>query len=35
MSAISILMISLLKQGDTVLTQSDLYGGTTELCSKY
>ena len=34
MSAISILMMSLLKQGDTVLTQSDLYGGTTELLLK-
>lgn len=34
MSAISILMMSLLKSGDTILTQQDLYGGTTELFQK-
>jgi len=34
MSAISTVMISLLKNGDAVLTQSDLYGGTTELLLK-
>jgi methionine-gamma-lyase len=31
MSAISTLMLGLLKNGDTVLTQGNLYGGTTEL----
>jgi methionine-gamma-lyase len=31
MSAISTLLIGLLKQGDSVLTQGNLYGGTTEL----
>lgn len=34
MSAISVLIMSLLKSGDTILTQSDLYGGTTELFQK-
>jgi len=34
MSAISTLMLSTLKQGDKVLTQSNLYGGTTELFNK-
>ncbi len=34
MSAISTLVLSILKQGDTVLTQGDLYGGTTELLLK-
>lgn len=31
MSAIAVLLQSLLQYGDTVLTQQDLYGGTTEL----
>ena len=31
MSAIAVLMQSLLKAGDAILTQEDLYGGTTEL----
>jgi len=31
MSAISTLMVSTLSQGDTLLTQSNLYGGTTDL----
>jgi methionine-gamma-lyase len=31
MSAISTLFLALLKKGDTVLTQANLYGGTTEL----
>lgn len=34
MSAISTLMLSTLQQGDKVLTQSNLYGGTTELFNK-
>ena len=34
MSAISVLMMALLKSGDTILTQEDLYGGTTELFLK-
>jgi len=34
MSAISTLMLSTLKSGDKVLTQSNLYGGTTELFLK-
>lgn len=34
MSAISTLMLSTLRQGDKVLTQSNLYGGTTELFNK-
>ncbi|MFZ1751536.1 MAG: aminotransferase class I/II-fold pyridoxal phosphate-dependent enzyme [Saprospiraceae bacterium] len=34
MSAISTLVLALLKSGDTILTQSDLYGGTTELFLK-
>ncbi|MBK9735701.1 MAG: aminotransferase class I/II-fold pyridoxal phosphate-dependent enzyme [Saprospiraceae bacterium] len=34
MSAISTVFLSLLKSGDTILTQSDLYGGTTELLLK-
>lgn len=34
MSAISTLMCSLLKSGDRILTQANLYGGTTELFSK-
>ncbi len=34
MSAISVLMMSLLKSGDAILTQEDLYGGTTELFNK-
>jgi methionine-gamma-lyase len=34
MSAISILMASLLKTGDNIYTQGDLYGGTTELFHK-
>lgn len=34
MSAISTLMMGLLKQGDGVLTQGNLYGGTTELLLK-
>ena len=34
MSAISTLILSTLRQGDKVLTQSNLYGGTTELFNK-
>jgi methionine-gamma-lyase len=34
MSAISTVFLSLLKSGDTVLTQGDLYGGTTEMLLK-
>ncbi len=34
MSAISLVLSSYLKAGDTVLTQGDLYGGTTELLHK-
>ncbi len=34
MSAISTLMLSILNQGDAVLTQGNLYGGTTELLMK-
>lgn len=34
MSAISVLMMALLRSGDTILTQEDLYGGTTELFQK-
>lgn len=34
MSAISTVILSLLKSGDTLLTQGDLYGGTTELLLK-
>jgi methionine-gamma-lyase len=34
MSAISTMMMSILKQGDTILTQSNLYGGTTVLFNK-
>ncbi|MBC7885025.1 MAG: PLP-dependent transferase, partial [Saprospiraceae bacterium] len=34
MSAISTVILSLLKSGDTILTQSDLYGGTTEMLIK-
>ena len=34
MSAISTIIYSLLKQGDKILTQGNLYGGTTELFSK-
>lgn len=34
LSAISTLALALLKSGDTVLTQADLYGGTTELFHK-
>jgi len=33
MSAISTLLLGLLKSGDTVLSQGNLYGGTTELLS--
>ncbi len=33
-AAISTLMLSLLKQGDKILTQGNLYGGTTELFEK-
>ena len=33
MSAITTLMLSVLKQGDKILTQGNLYGGTTELFS--
>ena len=35
MSAISTLLFALLKQGDTILTQANLYGGTTELLRKF
>lgn len=34
MSAISTVLISLLKNGDAILTQNDLYGGTTEMLLK-
>jgi methionine-gamma-lyase len=34
MSAISTVILSLLKSGETLLTQGDLYGGTTELLLK-
>ena len=34
MSAISTIILSLLKTGDTILTQGDLYGGTTEMLLK-
>lgn len=34
MSAISTLVMGLLKQGDKILTQGNLYGGTTELFTK-
>ncbi len=34
MSAIATVALSLLKAGDTILTQEDLYGGTTELLNK-
>ncbi len=34
MAAIHTLVISLLKAGDTILTQGNLYGGTTELFTK-
>ena len=34
MSAISTLMMALLKSGDSILTQGNLYGGTTELFVK-
>ncbi len=34
MSAISVLMMSILKKGDKILTQGNLYGGTTELFVK-
>jgi len=34
MSAISVLALATLKQGDTLVTQSDLYGGTNELFVK-
>ncbi|MBK8350006.1 MAG: aminotransferase class I/II-fold pyridoxal phosphate-dependent enzyme [Saprospiraceae bacterium] len=34
MSAISTIVLSLLKNGDTILTQGDLYGGTTEVFVK-
>ena len=34
MSAISTVVLSLLKSGDSILTQGDLYGGTTELFLK-
>lgn len=34
MSAISTLILSLVKSGETILTQGDLYGGTTELLLK-
>jgi len=34
LSAISTLALTLLKSGDTVITQADLYGGTTELFHK-
>jgi len=35
MGAISTLFYSVLEQGDTVLTQGDLYGGTTELIQNH
>ena len=34
MSAISTLLFSILKKGDKILTQGNLYGGTTELLAK-
>ncbi|MBK8514961.1 MAG: aminotransferase class I/II-fold pyridoxal phosphate-dependent enzyme [Saprospiraceae bacterium] len=34
MSAISTVVLSMLKTGDNILTQSDLYGGTTEMFLK-
>jgi methionine-gamma-lyase len=34
MSAISTVVLSLMKSGETILTQADLYGGTTELFVK-
>jgi len=34
MSAISTFILSVLKTGDTILTQEDLYGGTTEMLHK-
>jgi methionine-gamma-lyase len=34
MSAISTLLLSILKSGDKILTQGNLYGGTTELLTK-
>lgn len=34
MSAISLVFSAFLKSGDTILTQTDLYGGTTELIKK-
>ena len=34
MSAISTLAVGLLQQGDTIITQQNLYGGTTELFKK-
>lgn len=34
MSAISTLLLSVLKSGDKILTQGNLYGGTTELLTK-
>jgi len=34
MSAISTVVLSTLKSGDSILTQSDLYGGTTEMFTK-
>ena len=34
MSAISLVFAAFLKSGDTILTQADLYGGTTELINK-
>ena len=34
MSAISTVILSLVKSGETILTQGDLYGGTTELLLK-
>lgn len=35
MAAISTLSLALLNEGDTLLSQSNLYGGTTELFQKY
>ncbi|MCF8237874.1 MAG: aminotransferase class I/II-fold pyridoxal phosphate-dependent enzyme [Saprospiraceae bacterium] len=34
MSAIHLILVSLLQQGDKVVTQANLYGGTTELLTK-
>ncbi|HRF40956.1 MAG TPA: PLP-dependent transferase, partial [Saprospiraceae bacterium] len=34
MAAIAVLMTSLLRSGDKILTQGNLYGGTTELFTK-